>query len=69
VLIQIYEGGRTFTKENKLIGKFELSGISPAPQGTPQIEVTFEIDADGALHVAAVDKETRVYLVFLLLTL
>lgn len=56
VLIQVYEGERGFTKDNNLLGKFELKGIPPAPRGTPQIEVTFELDANGILNVAATDK-------------
>jgi endoplasmic reticulum chaperone BiP len=56
VLIQIYEGERSLTKDNNLLGKFELSGIPPAPRGVPQIEVTFEIDANGILKVSAQDK-------------
>ncbi|KAF9429500.1 70-kilodalton heat shock protein [Podila epigama] len=58
VLIQVYEGERTRTKDNNLLGKFELTGIPPAPRGTPQIEVTFDIDANGILNVAAVEKST-----------
>ena len=58
VLIQVYEGERTMTKDNHLLGKFELSGIPPAPRGVPQIEVTFDIDANGILNVSAVDKST-----------
>ncbi|XP_056432316.1 heat shock 70 kDa protein 1-like isoform X2 [Gadus chalcogrammus] len=58
VLIQVFEGERVITKDNNLLGKFELSGISPAPRMVPQIEVTFDIDADGILNVAAVDKST-----------
>ncbi|KAF9074519.1 heat shock protein 70 family [Rhodocollybia butyracea] len=58
VLIQVYEGERTLTKDNNLLGKFELSGIPPAPRGVPQIEVTFEIDANGIMKVAAADKGT-----------
>ncbi|MES1909834.1 MAG: Hsp70 ATPase ssa1 [Cercozoa sp. M6MM] len=58
VLIQVYEGERPRTRDNHLLGKFELSGIPPAPRGTPQIEVTFDLDADGILHVSAVDKAT-----------
>ena len=53
VLIQVYEGERTFTKDNNLLGKFDLSGIPPAPRGVPQIEVTFDIDANGILNVKA----------------
>lgn len=58
VLIQVYEGERPLTKDNHLLGKFELSGIPPAPRGVPQIEVTFEVDADGILRVSAEDKGT-----------
>ena len=56
VLIQVYEGERTMTKDNHLLGKFELSGIPPAPRGVPQIEVTFDIDANGILNVSAMEK-------------
>jgi len=55
VLIQVYEGERAMTKDNNLLGKFELSGIPPAPRGVPQIEVTFDIDANGILNVTAKD--------------
>lgn len=58
VLIQVFEGERPMTRDNHLLGKFELSGIPPAPRGVPQIEVTFEVDADGILKVAAEDKGT-----------
>jgi len=58
VLIQVYEGERAMTKDNNLLGKFELSGIPPAPRGVPQIEVTFDIDANGILNVTASDKST-----------
>ena len=58
VLIQVYEGERGMTKDNNLLGKFELSGIPPAPRGVPQIEVTFDIDANGILNVTAEDKTT-----------
>merc|ERR1712038_1916627 len=58
VTIQVYEGERTMTKDNHLLGKFELTGIPPAPRGTPQIEVTFDIDANGILNVSAADKST-----------
>ena len=58
VLIQVFEGERAMTKENNLLGKFELSGIPPAPRGVPQIEVTFDIDANGILNVTAADKST-----------
>ena len=58
VLIQVFEGERSLTKDNNLLGKFELSGIPPAPRGVPQIEVTFEIDANGIMKVAAADKGT-----------
>eukprot|EP00276_Gloeochaete_wittrockiana_P014755 CAMPEP_0184347948 /NCGR_PEP_ID=MMETSP1089-20130417/23297_1 /TAXON_ID=38269 ORGANISM="Gloeochaete wittrockiana, Strain SAG46.84" /NCGR_SAMPLE_ID=MMETSP1089 /ASSEMBLY_ACC=CAM_ASM_000445 /LENGTH=653 /DNA_ID=CAMNT_0026679361 /DNA_START=126 /DNA_END=2087 /DNA_ORIENTATION=- len=58
VLIQVYEGERSMTKDNHLLGQFELSGIPPAPRGVPQIEVTFEVDVDGILNVQATDKGT-----------
>jgi heat shock protein 1/8 len=58
VLIQVYEGERAMTKDNHQLGKFELSGIPPAPRGVPQIEVTFDIDANGILNVSAQDKST-----------
>jgi heat shock protein 1/8 len=56
VLIQVFEGERPLTKDNNLLGKFELSGIPPAPRGVPQIEVCFSIDANGILNVSAKDK-------------
>merc|ERR1712193_381460 len=56
VLIQVYEGERGMTKDNHMLGKFNLEGIPPAPRGTPQIEVTFDIDANGILNVSAMDK-------------
>jgi L1 cell adhesion molecule like protein len=58
VLIQVYEGERSMTRDNNLLGKFELAGIPPAPRGVPQIEVTFDIDANGILNVSAEDKTT-----------
>jgi len=58
VTIQVYEGERPMTKDNHLLGKFDLTGIPPAPRGVPQIEVTFEIDANGILTVSAEDKGT-----------
>ncbi|KAJ4704731.1 Heat shock cognate 70 kDa protein [Melia azedarach] len=58
VLIQVYEGERTRTRDNNLLGKFELSGIPPAPRGVPQITVCFDIDANGILNVSAEDKTT-----------
>ncbi|KAK5205212.1 ATPase with role in protein import into the ER [Exophiala xenobiotica] len=58
VLIQVYEGERSLTKDNNLLGKFELTGIPPAPRGVPQIEVSFELDANGILKVSAGDKGT-----------
>jgi len=58
VLIQVYEGERARTKDNNLLGKFELTGIPPAPRGVPQIEVTFDIDANGIMNVSAVEKGT-----------
>jgi len=57
-LIQVYEGERAMTKDNNQLGKFELSGIPPAPRGVPQVEVTFDIDANGILNVSAADKST-----------
>lgn len=58
VLIQVFEGERPLTRHNNILGKFELSGIPPAPRGVPQIEVTFDIDANGILNVNAQDKST-----------
>src|SRR6202012_592130 len=58
VLIQVYEGERACTKVNNMLGKFELTGIPPAPRGVPQIEVVFDIDANGILNVSAADKTT-----------
>jgi len=58
VLIQVYEGERSMTKDNNLLGKFELTAIPPAPRGVPQIEVSFELDANGILKVSAADKGT-----------
>ena len=58
VTIQVYEGERAMTKDNNLLGKFDLTGLPPAPRGVPQIEVTFDIDANGILTVSAQDKST-----------
>ena len=58
VLIQVFEGERSLTKDNNLLGKFELSGIPPAPRGVPQIEVTFEVDTNGIMKISAADKGT-----------
>ncbi|RAL04989.1 molecular chaperone Hsp70 [Aspergillus ibericus CBS 121593] len=58
VLIQVYEGERARTKDNNLLGKFELTGIPPAPRGVPQIEVTFDVDANGIMNVSAIEKGT-----------
>lgn len=58
VLIQVFEGERSMTKDNNLLGKFELTNIPPAPRGVPQIEVSFELDANGILRVTAGDKGT-----------
>jgi len=58
VLIQVFEGERSLTKDNNLLGKFELTGIPPAPRGVPQIEVAFEVDANGIMKVSAADKGT-----------
>merc|ERR1711976_1127467 len=56
VTIQVYEGERAMTRDNHLLGKFDLTGIPPAPRGVPQIEVTFDVDANGILNVSAVEK-------------
>merc|ERR1711893_372096 len=58
VTIQVYEGERPMTKDNHMLGKFDITGIPPAPRGVPQIEVTFEIDANGIMIVSAEDKGT-----------
>src|SRR5690349_6739780 len=58
VAIQVFQGEREFTRDNKALGTFELSGIAPAPRGVPQIEVTVDIDANGMMHVSAKDKGT-----------
>ncbi len=58
VLIQVFEGERQMTKDNNLLGKFHLDGIPPAPRGVPQIEVSFDLDANGIMNVAAADKST-----------
>ena len=58
VSIQVFQGEREFTRDNKNLGTFELTGIAPAPRGVPQIEVTFDIDANGIVHVTAKDKGT-----------
>lgn len=58
VSIEVYQGERAMTKDNRLLGKFDLTGIRPAPRGVPQIEVTFSIDANGILEVKATDKDT-----------
>merc|ERR1711974_213350 len=58
VTIQVFEGERPMTKDNHLLGKFDLNNVPPAPRGVPQIEVTFEIDANGILQVSAEDKGT-----------
>merc|ERR1711904_226137 len=59
VLIQVYEGERSRTKDCNLLGKFDLSGIPPAPRGVPQINVIFDVDADGIINVSAEDKSTN----------
>ena len=60
VSIQVFQGEREFTRDNKPLGTFELTGIAPAPRGIPQVEVTFDIDANGIVHVSAKDKGTGV---------
>ena len=58
LILQVYEGERAMTKDNHLLGKFDLTGIPPAARGVPQIEVTFELDSNGILNVGAQDKGT-----------
>ncbi len=58
MLIQVFQGEREFARDNKPLGTFELTGIAPAPRGVPQIEVTFDIDANGIVHVSAKDRGT-----------
>merc|ERR1712137_1303957 len=58
VLIQVFEGERAMTKDNSLLGKFQLDGIPPMPRGVPQVEVCYDIDANGILNVSAVEKST-----------
>ena len=58
VTVQVYEGERARTKDNNMLGSFDLTGIPPAPRGVPQIQVTFDIDANGILNVSAVEKGT-----------
>ena len=58
VLIQVLEGERAMIKDNNILGKFQLEGIPPMPRGVPQIDVTFDMDANGILNVSAVEKST-----------
>jgi len=58
VMIQVFEGERAMTRDNNMLGKFELSGIPPSPRGVPQIEVTFDVDANGIMSVSASDKSS-----------
>ncbi|MBL8640486.1 MAG: Hsp70 family protein, partial [Alphaproteobacteria bacterium] len=58
VTVQVYQGERPIAAQNRLLGRFDLTGIPPAPRGVPQIEVTFDIDANGIVHVTAKDKAT-----------
>ena len=62
LMMQVYEGERAMTKDNHLLGKFDLTGIPPAARGVPQIEVTFELDSNGILNVGAQDKGTGIIL-------
>ena len=57
--VKVYQGERELVRDNKLLGNFNLVGIPPAPKGVPQIEITFDIDADGIVHVTAKDKATN----------
>ena len=59
VSIHVLQGEREFSKDNKTLGRFDLAGIAPAPRGIPQIDVTFDIDANGIVNVSAVDKATN----------
>ena len=58
----MFEGERSMTKDNRLLGKFDLTGIPPAPRGVPQIEVSFDVDENGILQMAASDKATGVWM-------
>ncbi|CAM9821771.1 unnamed protein product, partial [Hapterophycus canaliculatus] len=58
-LFQVFEGERSMTRDNRLLGKFELSGIPPAPRGTPQVEVSFDVDANGILQVRGVPQSAE----------
>jgi L1 cell adhesion molecule like protein len=58
VLVQVFEGERAMTKDNNILGKFQLEGIPPMPRGVPQVDVTFDIDANGILNVSALEKST-----------
>jgi molecular chaperone DnaK len=59
VSIHVLQGEREFSNDNKTLGRFDLAGIAPAPRGVPQIEVTFDIDANGIVNVSAMDKATN----------
>jgi molecular chaperone DnaK len=59
VSIHVLQGEREFSNDNKTLGRFDLTGIAPAPRGVPQIEVTFDIDANGIINVSAIDKATN----------
>jgi molecular chaperone DnaK len=59
VSIRVFQGEREMAADNKMLGQFDLSGIPPAPRGVPQIDVTFDIDANGIVHVSAKDKATN----------
>lgn len=60
VLIQVFEGQRQMSKDNNLLGQFNLNGIAPSPRGVPQIEVSFEIDANGIMNIEAKEKSTNI---------
>ena len=66
VLIQVYEGERSMTKDNRILGQFQLDGIAPAPRGMPQIEVAFDVDANGILQVLSNILQMHLYIQYTL---